>query len=337
MTAKTQQTVPLRANAQLNRERILQAAWEALLESTDASLNSIAKKAGVGIGTLYRHFPTREALVLEVYRHEVQNAADAAPALLERLQPLDALREWMERLAQYGMTKVGLADALSSVASHKSLAAEAYEPIIGALSLLLRANDEAGTIRPGLDPDDVLLIMGFLWRIDPRSDWRSRSSRLLDILMDGLKAGAPRPPGAGGAGCPLSCPGGDRAAGLVRLNPEGQVIQLLARLLDLPRPAPCTGRPAPLSGDAGVPGEPVAARARRPRMRRDIPVINAQTSAPAQSPAGTLVVGRTEADRPDRPTRWGVPGGWPLLPVLIVQALLSLRLVGATPRSRMRA
>jgi len=191
MTAKTQQTVPLRANAQLNRERILQAAWEALLESTDASLNSIAKKAGVGIGTLYRHFPTREALVLEVYRHEVQNAADAAPALLERLQPLDALREWMERLAQYGMTKVGLADALSSVASHESLAAEAYEPIIGALSLLLRANDEAGTIRPGLDPDDVLLIMGFLWRIDPRSDWRSRSSRLLDILMDGLKAGAP--------------------------------------------------------------------------------------------------------------------------------------------------
>jgi AcrR family transcriptional regulator len=187
--------VPLRANAQLNRERILRAAWEALLESTDASLNSIAKRAGVGIGTLYRHFPTREALVLEVYRHEVRSAADAAPALLGRLEPLAALREWMERLAQYGMTKVGLADALS-VASHESLAAEAYEPIIGALSLLLRANEEAGTVRAGLDPDDVLLIMGFLWRIDPESDWRSRSGRLLDILIDGLRAGAPGARGA---------------------------------------------------------------------------------------------------------------------------------------------
>jgi AcrR family transcriptional regulator len=187
---RRQQLICARVADRQNRERILQAAWESLLESNEASLNSIAKKAGVGIGTLYRHFPTREALVLEVYRHEVQQAAAAAPALLNRLEPLAALREWMERLAQYGMTKVGLADALSSVASHESLAAEAYEPVIGALSLLLRANEAAGTIRPGLDPDDVLLIMGFLWRIDPRSDWRSRSGRLLDILMDGLKAGA---------------------------------------------------------------------------------------------------------------------------------------------------
>ena len=208
MPPKAQQTPPVRAHARQNRERILQAAWESLLESNDASLNSIAKKAGVGIGTLYRHFPTREALVLEVYRHEVEQSAAAAPALLARLDPLDALREWMERLAQYGMTKVGLADALASAASHESLAAEAYEPIIGALALLLRANEAAGTIRPGLDPDDVLLMMGFLWRIDPRSDWRTRSVRLLDLLIDGLRAGAPRPPGAGGAGArPLFPPG----------------------------------------------------------------------------------------------------------------------------------
>jgi AcrR family transcriptional regulator len=200
MPPKAQQAPPVRAHARQNRERILQAAWESLLASNDASLNSIAKKAGVGIGTLYRHFPTREALVLEVYRHEVEQSAAAAPALLARLDPLDALREWMERLAQYGMTKVGLADALAGAASHESLAAEAYEPIIGALALLLRANEAAGTIRPGLDPDDVLLMMGFLWRIDPRSDWRTRSGRLLDLLIDGLRAGAPRPPGPGGAG-----------------------------------------------------------------------------------------------------------------------------------------
>ncbi|MCW2906966.1 MAG: TetR family transcriptional regulator [Actinomycetia bacterium] len=207
MPPKAQQTPPVRAHARQNRERILQAAWESLLESNEASLNSIARKAGVGIGTLYRHFPTREALVLEVYRHEVNQAAAAAPALLARLAPLDALREWMERLAHYGMTKVGLADALNSAASHESLAAESYEPIIGALSMLLRANDAAGTIRPGLNPDDVLLMMGFLWRIDPRSDWRTRSGRLLDLLIDGLRAGAPAAAGAAGAGGNSPFPG----------------------------------------------------------------------------------------------------------------------------------
>jgi AcrR family transcriptional regulator len=193
MAENPRRTGSLRADAQQNRERIMHAAWESLLDAHDASLNSIAKRAGVGIGTLYRHFPTREALVLAIYRHEVQQAADAAPALLEKLDPLDALREWMERLAQYGMTKVGLADVLDSVASHESLAAEAYEPIVGALTMLLRANEAAGTIRAGLDPDDVLLMLGFLWRIDPTSDWRARSNRLLDLLMDGLQAGAPKP------------------------------------------------------------------------------------------------------------------------------------------------
>jgi hypothetical protein len=77
--------------------------------------------------------------------------------------------------------------------SHDSLAAESYGPVIGALSMLLKANEEAGTIRPGLDPDDVLLILGFLWRIDPGSDWRSRADRLLSLLMDGLRTGAPGP------------------------------------------------------------------------------------------------------------------------------------------------
>jgi len=193
------QAEPLRADAQQNRDRILEVALEAFTASGAASLNSIAKQAGVGIGTLYRHFPTREALVLEVYRHEVRQLADAAPVLLETRPPIDALRAWMDRLAHYGMTKAGLADALSTAAtSHDGLAAETYGPVIRALSMLLQANEQAGTVRAGLDPDDVLLIMGFLWRIDPRTDWRSRSGRLLDLLMDGLRAGAPGPgPGAG--------------------------------------------------------------------------------------------------------------------------------------------
>lgn len=186
------QTEPLRVDAQQNRARILMVATEAFTVSSTASLNSIAKKAGVGIGTLYRHFPTREALVLEVYHHEVQQLVDAASVLLATMQPLDALRAWLDRAAHYGMTKAGLADAFSTVTtSHEGLSAETYGLVLGALSLLLHANEQAGTIRAGLDPADVLILMSFLWRIDPISDWRSRSDRLLDLFMDGLRAGAP--------------------------------------------------------------------------------------------------------------------------------------------------
>ena len=188
------QIEPLRADAQQNRARILAVAAEAFTESSTASLNSIAKKAGVGIGTLYRHFPTREALVLEVYRHEVQQLIDAAPLLLATMPPLDALRAWLDRAAHYGVTKTGLAEAFSTVTtSHEGLAAETYGLVLGALSLLLHANEQAGTIRAGLDPADVLVLMSFLWRIDSVGDWRSRSDRLLDLFMDGLRAGAPGP------------------------------------------------------------------------------------------------------------------------------------------------
>jgi len=188
------QTEPLRADAQQNRARILAVAVEAFTESSTASLNSIAKKAGVGIGTLYRHFSTREALVLEVYRHEVQQLVEAAPVLLATMPPLDALRAWLDRAAHYGMTKAGLADAFSTMTtSHEGLAAETYGLVLGALSLLLHANEQAGSIRAGLDPADVLVLMSFLWRIEPIGDWRSRSDRLLDLFMDGLRAGAPGP------------------------------------------------------------------------------------------------------------------------------------------------
>src|SRR5882757_5210048 len=137
----------LRADAQHNRDRILEVARDAFAASGEVSLNSIAKKAGVGIATLYRHFPSREALVLAVYRHEVQRLVDAAPVLLKTHPPIEALRLWMDRLAHYGMTKAGLADALSTATtSHERLAAESYGPVIGALSMLLRANEQAGTI-----------------------------------------------------------------------------------------------------------------------------------------------------------------------------------------------
>ena len=186
------QPEPMRSDAQQNRDLILKVALEAFTASSTASLNSIAKKAGLGIGTIYRHFPTREALVLAVYRTEVQNVVESAPALLETMPPFEALRAWMELVAHYGMAKAGLADALSTATtSYEGLAAETYGPVIGALSMLLQANERAGTIRGNVDPDDVLLMMGFMWRIDPKSDWQAQSKRLLDILMDGLRASAP--------------------------------------------------------------------------------------------------------------------------------------------------
>jgi AcrR family transcriptional regulator len=179
----------LRADAQQNRDRILEAAREAFAASGDASLNSIAKKAGVGPGTLYRHFPNRETLVLAVYRYDVQKLADSAAELLGEHEPIRALRLWCDRLAYYGMIKHGLADVLHAATSD-GLAGETYGPVIGAITLLLTACADDGSIRPGIDPDDVLLLLGFLWRIDPGPDADARAARLLDLVMDGLRAGA---------------------------------------------------------------------------------------------------------------------------------------------------
>jgi hypothetical protein len=128
--------------------------------------------------------------VLAVYRHDVQQLVDSAPVLLEEHSPLDALRLWFDRLAQYGKIKHGLADVLHAATSD-GLVGETYGLVIGAITLLLRACEEADSIRPGLAPDDVLLVMGFLWRIDPSRDWEARASRLLDLVMDGLRAGTP--------------------------------------------------------------------------------------------------------------------------------------------------
>ena len=186
MTTKTAE--PLRSNARQNRQRILEVAHDALTASSSASLNSIAKRAGVGIATVYRHFPSREALVLAVYRYEVQQVVDAAPRLLETRAPLDALREWMARLAQYGMTKRGLGEALVACSARDGLVSETYGRIIDAIALLLDACERDGSIRAGLDPDDVLLAMNGLFRMDPNGDWQAQTGRLIDLLVYGLHA-----------------------------------------------------------------------------------------------------------------------------------------------------
>jgi AcrR family transcriptional regulator len=188
----SEKDAPLRSDAQRNRERILEVALVELTNSADAPLSAIAKKAGVGQGTFYRNFPNREALVLEVYRHEVQQVADTAAQLLKTRTPDRALREWMDRLAQYGMAKAGLADALrSSTVTRGTLTKLGHGSVRSAVTLLLEANEEAGTIRPGVTQDDFMLAIAGLWQLDPHADWQPRATRLLDLVLDGLRAGAP--------------------------------------------------------------------------------------------------------------------------------------------------
>jgi AcrR family transcriptional regulator len=180
-----------RADARENEARILEVAMAALLEEPGVSLNAIAKRAGVGIGTLYRHFPSREALLVALYQSELQQLIGVADELLATKSPWDALVGWLDRFAHYGRAKVGLADVLASISSHDRLTQDSYKPIIGALSTLLDANEAAGTIRPDVDPDDLLLMLGFLWRVTPDAAGRTQADRLLKLVLEGLRPPAP--------------------------------------------------------------------------------------------------------------------------------------------------
>ncbi|MEU6097160.1 TetR/AcrR family transcriptional regulator [Streptomyces sp. NPDC047079] len=183
---------PQRSDAQRNRERILGVALAELTRCADVPLSVIAKKAGVGQGTFYRNFPNREALVLEVYRYEMQQVVDSAAQLLDGREPDQALREWMDRLAEFAMAKAGLADAIRQATSVAGTPAKPGNArVTAAAELLLRANEEAGTIRPGVTADDFFLAIGGLWQIDPSGEWQPRANRLLNLVMDGLRAGAP--------------------------------------------------------------------------------------------------------------------------------------------------
>ncbi|MGW0882520.1 TetR/AcrR family transcriptional regulator [Streptomyces sp. NPDC002671] len=187
-----QKDSPRRSDAQHNRERILEVALAELSRCADAPLSSIAKKAGVGQGTFYRNFPNRESLVLEIYRHEMLQVADSAAHLLQTQSPERALRAWMDRLSEFAMTKMGLADAIRQATSAPGGPAKpSHTPMTSAAELLLRANEEAGTIRPGVTADDFFLAIAGLWQLDPRDDWQPRATRLLDLVMDGLRTGAP--------------------------------------------------------------------------------------------------------------------------------------------------
>lgn len=183
---------PLRADARRNRDRLLAVAAEALLDDVDVPLETVAERAGVGIGTLYRHFPNRDALVEAVYRHEVEALCDAAPDLLRGDGPaVEALREWMGRFVRYAATKRGLGAALrAAVGSESPLFAETRQRILGALATLLDACRTEGSVRADADADDVMRAMWGVWLVPDGPEWDAQVRRLLDLVVNGLRFGA---------------------------------------------------------------------------------------------------------------------------------------------------
>jgi len=180
---------PRRADTRRNHERILAAALEALTTSGEVSFNAIAKTAEVGVGTVYRHFPTQEALVLAVYRRELQHIIDVVPSLLEANPPERAFRLWTGHLARYMMTKRGLASALrTATTTQEELFAFAYESMLKALTTMLDANVQAGSVRPGLDPLVVMRALGGLLYLSPSGDWQKDAESLTDLLWTGMRA-----------------------------------------------------------------------------------------------------------------------------------------------------
>jgi AcrR family transcriptional regulator len=181
---------PLRADARRNRARLLDAAVRAFSRDDEAevTLEAIARDAGVGIGTLYRHFPTREALVEAAYRNELARLCGAVPGLLAELPPDQATRAWMDLFVDYMTTKRGMASALRAViAAGGNPYSHSRDALFGAIGTLLGVAATAGTLRADIAPADVLASLSGISLTAGEPAQRDQASRLLDLLMDGLR------------------------------------------------------------------------------------------------------------------------------------------------------
>jgi AcrR family transcriptional regulator len=156
-------------------------------------LEEIARRASVGIGTLYRHFPTREAVVEAVYRREVEQLSEAVPQLLASHSPAEALHRWMHLFIDYIATKRIIAPSLGPKTGPSSnLYATSAELIGNALSTLVEHAVESGAIRKDVDPADLLRAMVGVSYQNPDAGWEASARRVIDLLMDGLKASGGR-------------------------------------------------------------------------------------------------------------------------------------------------
>jgi AcrR family transcriptional regulator len=178
-----------RTDAQRNRERILEVAKQAFTRSgANSSLDDIAKDAGVGAGTLYRHFPTRDALIAAVYRTEVEKLAAAERNFAEALPAIEALRAWMLLFVDYIATKQIIAPALNTfVGGPSKLYEGSRAPIEGAINALVKRAIKSGDIRKDLDPFDLLRALIGVSNVASSPDWQQSAKRLVDILISGSR------------------------------------------------------------------------------------------------------------------------------------------------------
>ena len=173
----------LRADAQRNEDRLLQAAATAFTrDGAAASVKDIARAAGVGIGTLYRRFPSKELLIEATYRHEVEQLCGAAPDLAEAEPPAEALRVWMRRFVEFMATKHGMADALRLVLTDDGERLETRAYLTSAVALLL---DRAPS-RPGVDAHDVLMMLGGISLMAESEREPGLPAKLIDLLLNGV-------------------------------------------------------------------------------------------------------------------------------------------------------
>jgi AcrR family transcriptional regulator len=190
MTDRTAATLRKpRADAVRNRERVLEAAKAVFSAGgPDASLEAVARRAGVGIGTLYRHFPTRESLYEAVYRREVQQLGELAEQLKNEAAPVDALRRWLRSNVEFVATKKGMSAALALAVQRSSeLSAFSFDRLTKAIGALLDRAVAAGEIRSDISPEDVLRTLVGMCYMHDQPGWQNSVLRMVDVFVDGLR------------------------------------------------------------------------------------------------------------------------------------------------------
>ena len=178
-----------RADALRNRERVLEAAKVVFSAGgADPSLDAVARRAGVGIGTLYRHFPTREALYEAVYRREVEQLGDLAEHLVNEAKPVEALRRWLRSNVEFVATKKGMSAALALAAQGSpELKSYSLDRLSKAVGVLLDRAVATGEIRSDVSPEDLIRALVGMCYVHDQAGWQSTVLRLLDVFVDGLR------------------------------------------------------------------------------------------------------------------------------------------------------
>lgn len=178
-----------RSDGQANRQKLLHAAtYQFGHDGPQASLNEIARRAGVGVGTLYRHFPTRDALVGAVYANELDELGAAVDHYLSTMTPDDALTAWSKRFVEYATAKRGLGEALAAIRSRGEVDVQPRSVLTTSMDKLLAAGRTAGTITTDIDGEELLFAFSGLWSMPHDDQFPARAGRLVDLVLAGLRS-----------------------------------------------------------------------------------------------------------------------------------------------------